>query len=241
MWTIVVYLFAALAMPVGMAAQDNPSQHHKAKHHQYKLIDLGTFGGPTSYIQNLVVSINPHDSVIMAGDTTTPDPYYPNCWQSNCLVSHPGVWHDGVLTDLGVLPGVNSAGTTWINDRGVITGGSENGVIDPLNGIPAVRAVVWKDGQVIDLGTFGGYEGSAQAINNRGQVTGLALNTILDPFESSLGNPGYLLRRNPNARFSVARRRSIAGLGHAFPTRAISQTRVLVFPHRTRFFGTMAE
>ena len=50
MWTTVVYLFAALAMPVGMAAQDNPSQDHKPKHHQYKLIDLGTFGGPTSFV-----------------------------------------------------------------------------------------------------------------------------------------------------------------------------------------------
>ena len=29
MWTTVLYLFAALAMPVCMAAQDNPSQDHK--------------------------------------------------------------------------------------------------------------------------------------------------------------------------------------------------------------------
>jgi hypothetical protein len=46
MWTTVVYLFAALAMPAGMAAQDSPSQNNKPKHHQYKLIDIGTFGGP---------------------------------------------------------------------------------------------------------------------------------------------------------------------------------------------------
>ena len=48
-WTSVVVimtLFAALAMPVCMPAQDNPSQNHKPKHHGYKLIDLGTFGGP---------------------------------------------------------------------------------------------------------------------------------------------------------------------------------------------------
>jgi probable HAF family extracellular repeat protein len=188
MWTTVVYLFAALAMPVGMAAQDNPSQDHKSKHHQYKLIDLGTFGGTNSYGPSLGVSITPRAAIVEA-DTNIPDPYYPNCWQSDCLVNHTGIWQDGVLTDLGALPGVNSAGSTWINDRGVVVGGSENGVIDPLNGIPAVGAVVWKDGQVIDLGTFGGYESSAQAINNRGQVAGIALNTILDPFESSLGPP----------------------------------------------------
>ena len=189
MWTTVVYLFAALAMSVGMAAQNNPSQEHKHKHHQYKLIDLGTFGGTNSYVPALLVSINSRGAVIVEADTTIPDPYYPNCWQPDCLVNHTGIWQDGVLTDLGALPGVNSAGPTWINDRGMVVGGSENGVIDPLNGIPAVRAVVWKHGQIIDLGTLGGYESSAQAINNRGQVAGIALNTILDPFEARLGPP----------------------------------------------------
>ena len=189
MWTTVVYLFAALAMSVGMAAQNNPSQEHKHKHHQYKLIDLGTFGGTNSYVPALLVSINSRGAVIVEADTTIPDPYYPNCWQPDCLVNHTGIWQDGVLTDLGALPGVNSAGPTWINDRGMVVGGSENGVIDPLNGIPAVRAVVWKHGQIIDLGTLGGYESSAQAINNRGQVAGIALNTILDPFEARLDPP----------------------------------------------------
>ena len=45
-WMVIVYLFAVMAMPVWTAAQDNPSQDHKSKHHQYKLIDMGTFGGP---------------------------------------------------------------------------------------------------------------------------------------------------------------------------------------------------
>jgi probable HAF family extracellular repeat protein len=189
MWTTVVYLFAALATPVGTAAQDSPSQNHNPKHHQYKLIDLGTFGGTNSYMPNLVVSVNSHGAVMLEADTSINDPYNPNCWQNDCLVNHTGIWQDGVLTDLGALPGVNSAGPTWINDRGVVVGASQNGVIDPLNSVPAVRAVVWKHGQIIDLGTFGGYESSAQAINNRGQVTGIALNTILDPFESILGPP----------------------------------------------------
>jgi len=37
-------LLAALAVPVQLAAQNEPEQHHK--HHHYQLIDLGTFGGP---------------------------------------------------------------------------------------------------------------------------------------------------------------------------------------------------
>src|ERR1017187_1311173 len=51
MWMTVVYLFVALAIPVGIAAQDNPSQSPKPKHQKYKLIDMGTFGGPASYIE----------------------------------------------------------------------------------------------------------------------------------------------------------------------------------------------
>jgi hypothetical protein len=48
MWMPVVSVFAVLAMSIGMTAQDNASPDYKPKHHQYKLIDLGTFGGPDS-------------------------------------------------------------------------------------------------------------------------------------------------------------------------------------------------
>ena len=107
MWITVVSLFAALAIPVCAAAQDNPSPHHRSRHHQYKLIDLGTFGGPNSYVPSLEVSINSQGTVIMQADTNIPDPFYPNCFQ-DCLVNHPGIWQDGVLTDLGVLHERNS-------------------------------------------------------------------------------------------------------------------------------------
>ena len=49
-------LFAALAMPVGMAAQDNPSPDNKPKHKKYKLIDMGTFGGAQSYVKEQVMA-----------------------------------------------------------------------------------------------------------------------------------------------------------------------------------------
>jgi probable HAF family extracellular repeat protein len=194
-WTsvVVMTLFAAVAMPAWMAAQDSPSQEqHKPKHHQYKLIDLGTFGGPNSFVPNFsLVSINSLGTVITEADTSIADPYYPNCFQLDCLVNHSGTWQDGFSTDLGTLPGVNNAIPLWINDRGVVIGASENGLIDPLTGFPEVEGVVWKHGQVIDLGTLGGNASLANAVNNRGEVTGGALNAILDPFEASFGPPGY--------------------------------------------------
>ena len=51
-WTRIIALavFVALAIPVSLAAQDKQDHHHK--HHHYKLVDIGTFGGPASYINN---------------------------------------------------------------------------------------------------------------------------------------------------------------------------------------------
>jgi probable HAF family extracellular repeat protein len=60
----------------------------------------------------------------------------------------------------------------------LIAGFSENGVIDPQAGIPQVNAVLWKDGEIINLG---GYFSSAFAVNNRGQVVGSALDTATLP------------------------------------------------------------
>ena len=48
----VITLFAALAMPLGLAAQDDAAQTKKAQHHHYKVIDMGTFGGPQSYLND---------------------------------------------------------------------------------------------------------------------------------------------------------------------------------------------
>ncbi len=94
------------------------------------------------------------------------------------------------MTDLGTLPGVNlSSNATWVSTNGTIVGVSENGRIDPLLGIPEVRAVLWtKDGRIINLGTLDdGYESFAPAVNDFQQVAGWSLNRIPDPF-SMAGN-----------------------------------------------------
>jgi len=180
-------LFAALAMPVCIAAQDNPSPDHKTKHQKYKLIDLGTFGGPNSYVNGPTIpDLSNGGTYAGSADTSVPDPYAPYyCASPDCLVLHAQKWWNGVGTDLGTLPGTNlSSGATWVSGNGIIAGASENGLIDPLLGMPEVRAVVWtKDDQIVNLGALeGGYESFADAVNDRGQVAGWFTNTIPDPF-----------------------------------------------------------
>jgi probable HAF family extracellular repeat protein len=184
----VMTLLTTLEIPLLLTAQDHRDRDHE--HHHYKLIDLGTFGGPNSYVGALGgVSQVLSDQGTVAGcaDTTTPDPNYPNSPISppgpDPFIFHAFQWREDALTDLGALPGVNSSCPLGISGNGMIVGLSENGDIDPLTGIPEARATLWKDGEVLDLGTLGGYESFVlSAGNNRGEVAGNATNAISDPF-----------------------------------------------------------
>jgi probable HAF family extracellular repeat protein len=187
MWTIAVSLFAVLAMRVGMAAQDQTgeAQNHKPTHQKYKLVDLGTFGGPASYFTSGYDGIfNNNGTVSGWADTSTPDPYPGFCFTRDCFVAHAFGWHDGLLADLGALPGGASSQAFWTSANGLIIGDSQNGQIDPLvPGLPEVRAVLWKHGEIADLGTLeGGHESLSSAVNSRGQVAGFSGNDVTDPF-----------------------------------------------------------
>ncbi len=185
-------LFAALAIQVRprLAAQEQGKEHTR-----YRLIDLGTLGGPASYVNETIPFVNGSDDLnsrgLVVGSAATS---IPTTGTSNFLVCGgldglvPNVFHafayqHGTVTDLGALPGADNCSVAYgSNVNGDVVGNSENGEIDPLTGVNQTRPVLWKDGHITDLGTFGGNQGNAISINNRGQIVGGSLNTTPDPF-----------------------------------------------------------
>jgi probable HAF family extracellular repeat protein len=220
----VMTLFAALAIPVQLPAQNI----------RYKLIDLGTPGGPNSFPTPAgpgVLMLNNAGTVAGWGDTTTPDP---TCFGNDglCLLTHAFRWENGTLTDLGALPGANSSAAVAINARGWILGASENGLTDPIGGFPENRGVLWKANQITDLGTLYSTSVFPQTFNNVGQVVGFTINAIPDPF-SLVGAPtqtrAFLWQKGvmqdigtlggPDAQpFSINERGQVAGASYANAT-----------------------
>jgi probable HAF family extracellular repeat protein len=184
-WIRALTAIAVLAIPGRATAQSQ-----KSTPYPYVLVDLGTFGGPQSTLVNGPYRVLTNSgAVVGAADTMLSDPYYPN---NNPLfgyypspdpyLQHGFVWHDGALTDLGALPGTNSSAAEWINARGEVIGFSNNGTVDPLLGVAEIEGVLWREGRLVPLGTLGGNESMALAINDPGRVAGMAANTVPDPF-----------------------------------------------------------
>ena len=197
MWIVVVAVFAMLGSAIPLAAQGRHEQKPNQNHH-YQLIDMGTFGGPSSWLAttNQVTApgginqvLNNQGTFVGWGDTpTVQQPVGPlGCFNFDCYLPIAFQWQKGVMTELGVLPGGNASAAFWISANGLIAETATNGVVDPLRpGFLEVRAALWKDGEAIDLGTLGGNESGAQSVNNRGQVVGFATNTIPERFPFSL-------------------------------------------------------
>lgn len=188
-----IALFAALAIQVPPAAQDK-QDHKNDKHHHYRLIDLGTFGGPHSYgsVNGEGFSLLNNGGIVASyADLAVPDPNSPFfCYDPDCFQAHASEWKSGVITDLGALPGNNNSAAGSINARGWATGQSQTSTIDPILGIPEFRGVLWKNGQLINLGTLqAGTESLGIYVNDAGQVIGFS--TISTDQNDPLGFIGF--------------------------------------------------
>ena len=178
---VALAVVAILVCSVPLFAQDT----------HYKLIDIGTLGGPVSYgsingggdISGYRL-LNNSGAVVSFADTPFPDPNQAfGCYDLDCFQAHAILWKKGAMTDLGTLPGNNNSAAGSINSHGWITGQSQSSVLDPNLGIPEVRAILWRHNQITDLGTLpGGTEALGVFVNDDDQVVVWSDNGIPDPF-----------------------------------------------------------
>jgi probable HAF family extracellular repeat protein len=149
----------------------------------YTLVDPGTFGGPSSVLDEPGVPLTSQGALLGAADTSTPDSSSSSCPSNACdgYDQHGFIWKAGQLMDLRPVPGFSNSNIYELNGRGVAAGDSISGP-DPTTLFTQGVATIWAHGQPISLGTLpGGTRSFAQDINDRGQVTGMSSNGTPDP------------------------------------------------------------
>lgn len=147
---------------------------------RYRIIDLGTLGGPNSNTIFPGRTLNNRGGVIVSSETAVPDPNcFLDCYWAHAIVRRP----NGRIIELpfpaGIDPTVNTSLAADIAANGQTGGFVTNGLMDPLTGFPQLRPVVWGAfGGVWDIGTFGGNSGQVDMLDSWGHAVGMALNQV---------------------------------------------------------------
>ena len=151
---------------------------------RYKLIVLGTLGGPGSGNIWLAHNINNRGQMIFLAETDVPDPNCSlqllDCWVAHTILRQ----KNGNITVLpfpdAIDPTHNFNVANDLTQNGLLGGFATNGLLDPLTDFPQVRPVIWdrNGANPTDLGTFGGNSGAANWRNEHGDTVGYALNDI---------------------------------------------------------------
>jgi probable HAF family extracellular repeat protein len=123
--------------------------------------DLGTLGGPDSFIAGLC---SDERAELVAGGSYTNSTANPT---TTFPTMDPFLWKNGTMIDLATLGGTFGF-AQCANNRGQVTGQSN------LAGDSVFHPFFWDRGVVTDIGTFGGDNGFPTWINDAGEVVGRA-------------------------------------------------------------------
>ena len=162
-----------LAAPLLAWLDSEPTKNKE--HHRYRLVDLGTLGGPGSSCQLYGGAgpffpassiLNGAGRVAAVGETTIPNLFEGCQVRLHGVLSHTGDapteprsasrqrrdWFSGAVPRLRH----GSSFAYWITDSGMVVGQSENNKLDPLTGCPRR---CWpshgRAGKIVNLGTLG--------------------------------------------------------------------------------------
>ncbi len=167
----------------GAANLTGDTTEHAALWRNGVITDLGTLGGPDSFINAPVK--NESGEIEGFAETSTPDPLGEAfCTGVTFFGFQDGVtclgflWRDGVMAPLPPLAGGNNSQASGVNNRGEVVGFAENGTQDASCKPPQVLqfdAVIWepKKGRMRQLPPLSGdSDGIGVAINDSGEVAG---------------------------------------------------------------------
>jgi probable HAF family extracellular repeat protein len=124
------------------------------------LVDLGTLGGPNG----IAFSINEPGEILGNAAVASPQ----TCENSPTLL-HAFLWRQGVMTDLGTLPGTDCSDGAAINSRSQVVGAS----LTP--DFSVVDAFLWENGSMADLNSLVSAPSALHLfmgalINDRGEI-----------------------------------------------------------------------
>ena len=121
-------------------------------------VELGSFGGGNSW--GYALDINNAGQVVGSSPVNN---------GSDGLAQHAFLWEDGVMTDLGALPGLPDSRAHAINELSQVVGFSSS--FDPDTTDEVFESFLWENGVMIDLGVPGD-SNQAHDINDSGQIVG---------------------------------------------------------------------
>jgi probable HAF family extracellular repeat protein len=159
-------LIALAAAPATTAAQESQAKV------RYTITDLGTLSGG-NFSQATFVNSNG----LITGISTTAEG-----------TQHAVAWYHGSIFDFGTSLGGPNSGAFGVNESGLISGQAETSETDRNNenfcayftGLQC-RPFAWHDGEIKQLPTLGGNNGTVGPPNRRGQIPGIAETSVADP------------------------------------------------------------